>query len=124
MIDTHVVVWLYQRQGRRLPGVVERRLSREQLAVSPFVKLELGYLNEIGRFKYPPRTVIEELSSRLGMMHADIAASAVCDAAIGLTWTRDPFDRLICAHAVASKLTLVTADETIRRHLPLAWWAD
>lgn len=122
MIDTHVLVWLYQ--GRRLPGAVERRVNREQLGLSPFVKLELGYLNEIGRFRPPVRTAIDELSSRLGVITADVAASAVCEAAIGISWTRDPFDRLIAAHAIAGDLTLVTADETIRRHLPLAWWAD
>jgi PIN domain nuclease of toxin-antitoxin system len=118
-----VVAWLFD-QSRRLPGAVQRRLNREQLAISPFVKLELAYMHEIGRASLPAEAVIDELSGRLELVLADVAASAVCDAAVGLSWTRDPFDRLIAAHALASRLTLITRDERMRRHLPLAWWED
>ena len=123
MIDTHVFVWLFE-QSRQIPGAVGRRLNREQLAVSPFVKLELAYMHEIGRLRPTVDAVVDELSGRLEMVLADVAASAVCDVAVGLNWTRDPFDRLIAAHALASGLTLITRDERMRRHLPLAWWAD
>jgi PIN domain nuclease of toxin-antitoxin system len=35
---------------------------------------------------------------------------------------RDPFDRLLIAQAQLEQLTLVTADDTIRRYgLPLQW---
>jgi PIN domain nuclease of toxin-antitoxin system len=44
------------------------------------------------------------------------------NAAQGLSWTRDPFDRLIAAHAIVADALLLTADETIRKHLPLATW--
>jgi PIN domain nuclease of toxin-antitoxin system len=39
-----------------------------------------------------------------------------------LGWTRDPFDRVIVAHALADDLPLLTRDERIRRHCPLARW--
>lgn len=43
-------------------------------------------------------------------------------AAAGLTWTRDPFDRMIAAHAIVADTPLLTADRTILDHLPLASW--
>jgi PIN domain nuclease of toxin-antitoxin system len=42
--------------------------------------------------------------------------------AVGLTWTRDPFDRVIAAHAIVADAPLVTADRTILDNLPLATW--
>jgi PIN domain nuclease of toxin-antitoxin system len=41
---------------------------------------------------------------------------------MGLTWTRDPFDRMIAAQAVVADAPLLTADETILDNLPLATW--
>lgn len=124
LLDTHVLVWLYQGELHRVPAAVQRRLEREQLGISPFVELELGYLYEAGRIRPSPHTVIEELGTRLELVVADVAAAAVCRVALGLTWTRDPLDRLLAAHATVTGLPLVTKDETIRQHLSLAWWAE
>lgn len=41
---------------------------------------------------------------------------------MGLTWTRDPFDRMIAAQAIVADAPLVTADRTILANLPLAVW--
>jgi acetylornithine deacetylase/succinyl-diaminopimelate desuccinylase-like protein len=37
-------------------------------------------------------------------------------------WTRDPFDRLIVANAMADGATLITADRVILRHFDQAIW--
>jgi PIN domain nuclease of toxin-antitoxin system len=39
-----------------------------------------------------------------------------------LTWTRDPFDRLIVAQAMGKNFRLLTKDAGIRRHSSLAFW--
>ena len=44
----------------------------------------------------------------------------VVGAATDLTWTRDPFDRLICAQAVAENAVLLTRNRKIRANLALA----
>lgn len=124
LLDTHLIVWLYGGERGRIPSAVQRRLNREQLALSPFVQLELGYLYEVGRVRSSAEAVIGELGVRLELMIADVSAAAVCATALGLSWTRDPFDRLLAAHATVANLPLVTKDETIRQHLPLAWWAE
>lgn len=52
----------------------------------------------------------------------DVSTADLVEAASPLSWTRDPFDRLIAAHAIVANAPLVTADETIRENLPLAVW--
>ena len=42
--------------------------------------------------------------------------------ALAEKWSRDPFDRLIVAHAKAQKTPLVTRDEKIRENYRLAVW--
>ena len=122
--DTHVLVWLYGAQLDRIPVAVQRRLNQEQLAMSPFALLELGYLYAVGRVRSPAKVVVHELSALLALVVADVSSQAVCETALGFSWTRDPFDRLLAAHATVSAVPLATKDETLRRHLQLAWWAD
>jgi PIN domain nuclease of toxin-antitoxin system len=38
-------------------------------------------------------------------------------AAAEQSWTRDPFDRLIVAHAIVRRARLASADETLLKHL-------
>jgi len=122
LLDTHVVVWLYDDPVRLLPDPVRERLNAEPLALSPFVKLELQYLFEVGRVAVPAQSIVDNLVPKLEMLVTDPPSAQVCQAAIGLDWTRDPFDRLISAQAVAAGMALITKDRVIRRHLPLAWW--
>jgi hypothetical protein len=38
--------------------------------------------------------------------------------AVALSWTRDPFDRLLCAHALLRGWRLAGSDRAILEHLP------
>jgi PIN domain nuclease of toxin-antitoxin system len=124
LLDTHVVVWLYSDPERLVPPPVRERLNAEPLALSPFVRLELQYLYEMGKVSVPAQTIVDELAPKLEMVLTDPPSAQICQAATALAWTRDPFDRLISAHAVTSGTTLVTKDRIIRNHLPLAWWPN
>lgn len=99
-----------------------RRLEAEPVGVSPIVELELTYLFEIGRVSEPASAPLSALRRELGMQVADVSLAEVIETAKDLSWTRDPFDRLISAHAIVANAPLVTADEKIREHLPLAVW--
>jgi PIN domain nuclease of toxin-antitoxin system len=92
------------------------------LAVSPVVELELTYLFEIGRVSEPASAPLSALRRTLGLQVADTSLAELVQAAAGLSWTRDPFDRLISAHAIVANAPLITADETILENLPLATW--
>lgn len=124
LADTHIVVWLYEDPQRLLPPPVHERLNAEPLALSPFVRLELQYLYEVKRISVPAQAIVDELVPRLEMVLTDPPSAQICQAAIALDWTRDPFDRLISAQAVTSGATLVTKDRVIRSHLQLAWWPN
>jgi PIN domain nuclease of toxin-antitoxin system len=84
--------------------------------------LELAYMHEIGRARDPLPVMLAALRQSIGLEVADISLAEVAHAAAGLTWTRDPFDRMIAAQAIVADVPLVTADRAILDNLPLATW--
>lgn len=121
-LDTHVLVWLFGGQRDRIPVSAAQRIEFEQLAISPVVELELAYLFEMGKVTAPPQDVLSELAPALELVISAVPFPSVVREAIGLRWTRDPFDRIIAAQAVAEGASLLTADTTILENLPLAVW--
>jgi PIN domain nuclease of toxin-antitoxin system len=97
-------------------------METEEPFVSPVVELELTYLYEIGRVAEPAAAPLRALRRSIGLQTADAPLAAVAQTAVELSWTRDPFDRLISAHAIVADAPLLTADHTILDHLPLATW--
>jgi PIN domain nuclease of toxin-antitoxin system len=122
LLDTHVVAWLYAGQVERLSAKARELVEIEDLCVSPTVALELQYLHEIGRLGQPPDPVLTELGRTLGLRSVDASLGAVTTEAVGLSWTRDPFDRLLAAHAIVRAAPLLTADATIQANLANAVW--
>jgi PIN domain nuclease of toxin-antitoxin system len=122
-LDTHVLAWLYAGERRRFSRRAEKAIAAAaDLRVSPMVRLELQYLYEIDRLGAPASPVLDELAARLGIVVCDAPFPAVAQAAESLSWTRDPFDRLIVAQAALHEAPLVTRDETIHAHYPHALW--
>ncbi|MEW5815873.1 MAG: PIN domain-containing protein [Spirochaetota bacterium] len=121
-LDTHVVVWLYQGELDRFPGSVLAVLENETLAISPIVLLEMVYLGEIGRLRATAGDILTYLHEAIGLEQDPSPFAAVVARALGQTWTRDPFDRIIVAQAIAAGAELVTKDEAIRSHYPSARW--
>jgi PIN domain nuclease of toxin-antitoxin system len=121
-LDTHVLVWLAGRSAHRLSRAALGAIESADLRISPIVLLELQYLHGIGRTPVKPDAILLDLTGWLGLTVSDTPFATVVEHARGLDWTRDPFDRLIAASAIAEAATLVTADETIRRHLPGTVW--
>lgn len=124
LLDTHVVAWLYAGETQRFPAGPRRLLEEDDLAVSPVVGLELQYLHEIERLSQSSDVVLAALGRTLGLRVVDCSVAELVDHAIGFDWTRDPFDRLIAAHATTQQAPLLTADRDIRAHLPLAVWDE
>ncbi|MEI9963796.1 MAG: type II toxin-antitoxin system VapC family toxin [Caulobacteraceae bacterium] len=121
-LDTHVVLWLCQGRLERLSAAAVRVLEREERQVSPIVLLEFEYLFERGRLPAPPDAMLAGLTEALGVEVSEAHLADVVEAARPLSWTRDPFDRLIVANAMADGASLVTADEAIRQHCRFAVW--
>lgn len=123
-VDTHVLVWLLAGESRRIPRGIRQRLDRDEVAISPIVELELAYLYEVERIRMPAAEVLAVLGPVLDLVPASSSFSAVVTQATALRWTRDPFDRLIAAHAMADSADLATADTTILANCPNAVWND
>lgn len=123
-LDTHVVAWLYAGQVELLPASVMVRLEAGELKISPMVSLELEYLHEIGRLSVPGVQVVRDLALQLGLVTCDLPFATVIEHALQQAWTRDPFDRIIVAHAVAAGKELVTKDRAIHQHCSLAVWGS
>lgn len=122
-LDTHVAAWLYAEGAERLPASVVQLLERaDDIRISPMVRLELQYLYEIGRVSHPALPVIDALASALGLTICHASFPAVVREAESQSWTRDPFDRLIVAHAGVLDSSLVTKDRSIHQHYARAVW--
>ena len=87
------------------------------------VQIELTDLHEIDRLGVGGADIIADLARRIGLQLSDAPLDALVETAAALTWTRDPFDRLIVADALVTGTTLVTTDRAIRDQTAVAlWW--
>ena len=121
-LDTHVIVWLYAEQFDRVPPTATALIEHEDLVISPMVRLELAYLHEIDRLTDDAQAVIDALTPVLGLQESRAPFAVVVDRAEQLTWTRDPFDRLIVANALVDDVPLLTADRAILDKCHTAIW--
>jgi PIN domain nuclease of toxin-antitoxin system len=106
----------------KLPARARTLFEEQAPVLSPVAALELRYLHDVGRARDSVPVMLAALRQEIGMEVTDGSIAELGQAAADLSWTRDPFDRLISAHAIVANAPLVTADETIRKHLPLAVW--
>jgi PIN domain nuclease of toxin-antitoxin system len=121
-LDTHVVVWLFVGDTERLSANAIEAIEQNDLVISPMVQLELTYLHEIGRLTVSGADVVGDLRARVGLSLSTASLEAAVHAAAPLSWTRDPFDRLIVADAAVAATDLLTKDDVIHRHVSFARW--
>jgi PIN domain nuclease of toxin-antitoxin system len=122
-LDTHVVAWLYALGAGALSSRAAEAIGKSHdLRVSPVVRLELQYLFEIERVAEPAAKVVDSLAGRLGMTVCSASFASVLLEAERMTWTRDPFDRLIVAQAALHRAPLLTKDSTLHEHYSEAVW--
>jgi PIN domain nuclease of toxin-antitoxin system len=122
-LDTHVVVWLCENDPRKLSPAALDAINAHDLLVSPAVLIELSFLHQIGRVIRAPLDLAKQLRRQLGVKVCDHSFPDLAETALFETWTRDPFDLLIVAHAKSNGYApLVTQDEKIRWHYPRAIW--
>lgn len=121
-IDTHVLCWLYEGNTRKLSKRARVVLEKNDLSVSAAVILETQLLKEIGRLRVAGRQMVAALQSILNISIDDASLDAVVESAESLSWTRDPFDRLIVANVIVQGGRLVTQDYDIRKNFRNAVW--
>ena len=121
-LDTHVLLWLYEKGEAALGKTGRRLVEQHPILVSPAVMLELEMLHEIGRMRVGATQVIESLNSTFGLQICDLPFQSTMVHALREGWTRDPFDRLIVANAKAAKAALVSKDQIILKNYSRAVW--
>lgn len=121
-LDTHVVVWLYAGLVEKLSQQARALINEHEIEISPIVRLELQYLHEIGRVTDDAPTIVADLSSRIGLNVCTKRFNAIISRAMTLSWTRDPFDRLIVANADLNDNILVSKDQDILARYRHARW--
>ncbi len=121
-LDTHVVVWLYAGLVDKFSPAIKELINDNALCISPMVRLELQYLHEIQRIAVEADTIVADLSNRIGLNVCEKTFSAVVGQAMTISWTRDPFDRLIVAHAGLNGDVLISKDQRILDNYLHARW--
>ena len=121
-LDTHVVIWLYLGDATLFSPKAKKLIEENELTVSPIVLLELQYLHEIGRLLAAPGVLYENLASTIMLSICNLPFGRIITESMTQTWTRDPFDRIITAHAIAGDAVLLTKDSTILQNCPKAEW--
>ena len=121
-LDTHVVIWLYQKSVDRFSERALMLVDQHQLVISPVVLLEVEYLYEIGRIRDKARAIFDYLHEAIQLDTCSKTFSSVTRRALGLKWTRDPFDRIIVAQAALNESMLLTKDTSIHSHYAEAVW--
>jgi len=112
LLDTNAVIWLAK--GHRRARTLERA---PRLYLSPASVLEVQFLVEIGRIQLAPGAAAVTLGDDPRWLLDEPAAGEWFSVAAEIGWTRDPFDRLLVAHARMRGWRLATADTVLLEHL-------
>lgn len=120
LVDTHFLLWIVlgSRRLEAFPWLADYR----PWGVSPVSFLEIQFLGEVGRLEVrnPAFTETVMADPRFAVDEAPLVR--LIEHSLPLSWTRDPFDRLLAAHSSARRVPLCTLDRTLRRHH--AWLPD
>lgn len=121
-LDTHLILWLYAGSLDLISKEVLQALDENELYISPIVELELQYLKEISKIKKSPSEIIEALHREMNLKVCTKDFHSIIRESLSMYWTRDPFDRIIVAHASLNNNILLTKDDAIRVHYKHAVW--
>jgi predicted nucleic acid-binding protein len=114
LLDTNAVLYLLSAHRRARP--LAAHLGR--LGFSPMVLLELQFLAETGRGRFTSGSPAAAVRNDPRWSVDDPPLDGVVTRALDVGWTRDPFDRLIAAHALYRGWRLATSDAAMLTHMP------
>jgi PIN domain nuclease of toxin-antitoxin system len=106
LLDTSALLWLHH--GHRRARRLETR--GERLYASPASLLEIQILLEAGRVRLRSSARVSDLVEDERWAVDDLPSLAWFDRSLEVGWTRDPFDRLLVAHARFRGWRVATSD--------------
>jgi PIN domain nuclease of toxin-antitoxin system len=116
LLDTHFLIWILlgSRKLKRYSWIEDHR----PWGVSPASVLEIQFLSEVGRLDLRAPEFYDTLFADSRFVVDEPPFLGLVRHALALTWTRDPFDRLLAGHSSVRRVPLCTLDRTMRRHHP------
>lgn len=126
LLDTHAWAWLLTGSAKLSARALGRVKSARDVLVSPISFFEIAQKVRLGKWPemVPHALQLPALLTQQGGRVAVLSEDTCMRAAL-LDWPhRDPFDRIIAATAIASKLTLISADPVFDTLEPLTGWHD
>ena len=115
-LDSHIVIWLYEKRLDLLSEKARKFIEENDLLISPIVKMEIEYLFEIEKIKDDSDTIINYMNRYIDLKIENSDFLEIINISINEKWTRDPFDRIIVAHAKLMDLALISKDEKINKN--------
>lgn len=122
LVDTHVLIWYFSRDKRLRLNValaLENELDLHAVSVASVWEAEIK--QAAGRLN--PPTSFHETVRLAGFPIIDVTPKDAVTAAHLPPFHRDPFDRMIVAHAQSRGLTLITADDAVLNYSVAVLWA-
>jgi len=114
LLDTHFIIWI-TREARRLRSF--KWLNHcEPWGVSAISLLEIQILAEGGRIGTRLPQLTEAIIADPRFVVDDVSLVTLTQKALTLGRTRDPFDRLICAHSLVRRVPLCSSDADIQEN--------
>jgi PIN domain nuclease of toxin-antitoxin system len=112
LLDTHFLLWTALKSDRlkEFPWLDDYR----PWGISPISFLEIQFLAEVGRVEVDQARFSEAVSADPRFVVDEAPLVALIEKALPLSWTRDPFDRLLSAHSNARRIPLCSLDRRIR----------
>jgi PIN domain nuclease of toxin-antitoxin system len=120
LLDTHVLLWLLlepEKLSQEASAAITRTLrTGEAIAISPITLVEIARLAARGRVQLsrPARAFLGKIESDFSV-HTITAEIAYIAGQLADPFPGDPADRIIAATALTEGMTLITADDRIRR---------
>ncbi|MBM4184412.1 MAG: type II toxin-antitoxin system VapC family toxin [Gemmatimonadetes bacterium] len=113
LLDTHFLLWIVADVPRvdEFPWLERYR----PWGVSPVSFLEVQFLAEVGKIEANTPELIDAVGRDGRFIVDEVPLVPLIEKAVQLTWTRDPFDRLLAAHSEARAAPLCTVDRSLRR---------
>jgi PIN domain nuclease of toxin-antitoxin system len=112
LLDTHFLLWTVLGADRLkdFPWLDDYR----PWGISPISFLEIQFLAEVGRLTVRQPEFSQAVSADPRFVIDEVPLVALVDKALPLTWTSDPFDRLLVAHSDARRVPLCSLDRRVQ----------
>ncbi|MFW5904611.1 MAG: type II toxin-antitoxin system VapC family toxin [bacterium] len=113
LLDTHFLLWL----ALDVPRIDEFPWldGYRPWGVSPVSFLEIQFLAEVGRLDVEQPDFVDAVGRDPRFTVDEVPLVTLVRNALPLSWTRDPFDRLLAAHSTSRRLPLCTLDRALVR---------